>query len=158
VIYLIFQQLSIDALLIAIAYSCTMGTLRMALLALALVTAVVYTILTLIGGIIPVKSLITFELMVWVSTPTLLISCILSGWRYYTFRTPMDSALLGAWLGLLITMAAYWIYDRLELTAKLWANGEGIWFSQNDVLHTGLISWMIYIAAVVADRVSDYAV
>ena len=107
---------------------------------------------------IPVKSLITFELMVWVSTPVFLIIIIINGWRYYMFRTPMDLALLGAWVLLLFTMMAYWLYDNLAITSKLWAKGKGIWFSQNDVLHSGLIFWMIYVAIVVANRVNDYTV
>jgi len=158
VIYLMFQQVSMDALLVAIAYSCTKGTLRMVLLGYALLSAVVYAILTFIGGIIPVKSMITFELMVWVSTPIFLIILILNGWRYYILSTPMDLALMGAWILLLSTMAAYWLYDKLDITPKLWAKGKGIWFSQNDVLHIGLILWMIYIATVVAFRVNDYYV
>ena len=158
VIYLMFQQVSMDALLVAIAYSCTQGTLRMVLLGYALLSAVVYVILTFIGGMIPVKSMITFELMVWVSTPIFLIILALNGWRYYMLSTPMDLALMGAWILLLSTMAAYWLYDKLDITPKLWAKGKGIWFSQNDVLHIGLILWMIYIATVVAFRVNDYYV
>jgi hypothetical protein len=68
----------------------------------------------------------------------------------------MDLALVGAWVWLLLTMVAYWLYDRLDITPKLWAKGRGIWFSQNDVLHIGLILWMIYIATVVANCVNDY--
>ena len=158
VIYLMFQQVSMDALLVAIAYSCTQGTLRMVLLGYALLIAVVYVILAFIGGMIPVKSMITFELMVWVSTPIFLIILVLNGWRYYMLSTPMDLALMGAWILLLSTMAAYWLYDKLDITPKLWAKGKGIWFSQNDVLHIGLILWMIYIATVVAFRVNDYYV
>ncbi len=158
VIYLIFQQVSMDALLVAIAFSCTNGTLQTVLLAYALLSAVGYVILTFIGGIIPVKSLITFELMVWVSTPIYLIIFILNAWRYYWLSTSMDLALMGAWALLLFTMAAYWLYDKLDITPKLWAKGKGIWFSQNDVLHIGLILWLICIAAVVADRVNDYVV
>jgi hypothetical protein len=81
---------------------------------------------------------------------------ILSAWRYYTLGTAMDLALVGAWVLLLLILTAYWLYDKLEMTPKLWAKGKGIWFSQNDVLHIGLILWMIYIATVVAERVQDY--
>jgi hypothetical protein len=158
VTYLMFQQVSMDALLVAIAFSCTTGAVQTVLLGYALLSAVVYVILTFIGGIIPMKTLITFELMVWVSTPIFLIVFILNGWRYYVFSTPMDLALLGAWGWLLLTMTAYWLYDKLGITPKLWANGKGIWFSQNDVLHIGLILWMIYLAAVVARLVHDYLV
>jgi hypothetical protein len=158
VIYLMFQQVSVDALLVATAYSCTDGAYRTMLLGYALVSAVVYVVLTFIGGMIPVKLLITFEWMVGVSAPVFLITVMVNGWRYYMFGTLMDLALMGAWIFLLLAMAAYWLYDRLGVTERLWAKGQGIWFSQNDVLHIGLILWMIYVATVVADRISDSAV
>jgi hypothetical protein len=157
VVYLMFQQVSMDALLVAVAYSCTEGTLQTALLGYALVTAAAYVILVFIGGIIPVKSLITFELMVLVSTPIFLVVVLLNGWRYYTLGTPLDLALTGAWALLLFTMAAYWLYDNLDLTPKLWAKGKGIWFSQNDVLHIGLIAWMLYVAMAVTEHVADHS-
>jgi hypothetical protein len=156
VMYLMLQQVSMDALLVAIACSCTEGILQTVLLGCALLSAGVYVILAFIGGIIPIKSLITFELMVWVSTPLFLIMFLLSAWRYCTLDTAMDLAFVGAWVLLLLTMMAYWLYDKLDITPKLWAKGKGIWFSQNDVLHIGLIIWMIYIATVVAKRVQDY--
>jgi hypothetical protein len=156
VAYLMCQQVSVDALLVGVALSCTEGTVRMVLLGYALLTAVIYVILTFIGGIIAVKILITFEWMVWVSTPVFLAVLTINGWRYYLHGDLMDLALLGAWAWLLLTMMAYWLYDKLGITAKLWAKGRGIWFSQNDVLHIGLILWMVYLAAVVASRVHDY--
>lgn len=70
----------------------------------------------------------------------------------------MDLVLLGTWVLLLTTSAAYYIYDHLGITEKLWGRGTGSWFSQNDVLHIGLILWVIYIAKVVAHRVTDYVV
>ena len=157
VIYLMLQQVSMDAMLVAVAYSCTAGLLQQVLLVYALLNALVYVIVTLIGGIAPIKSLITFTMMVRVSTPILLIFFILNGWRYYALRDPMDLALLGTWILLLLISAAYWLYDELDITKKLWAKGDGIWFSQNDVLHIGLIFWMIYIIMVVANRIKDYA-
>ena len=157
VVYLMFQQVSMDAMLVAVAYSCTESLLTI-LSVYALVSAVVYVIFTLVGGIVPVKSLITFNLMVRVSTPILLLLFILNAWRYHMLRDPMDLALLGTWLLLLLILAAYYLYDNLDITQKLWARGEGIWFSQNDVLHIGLILWVIYLATVVAKRVKDYTV
>jgi hypothetical protein len=157
VIYLIFQQVSMDAMLIAVAYSCTTGALHTMLVAYAVVTAAVYTVLALVGGWVPVKSLITFELMVWVSTPMVLIFLILNGWRYYALGDAMDLVLLGTWILLLLVSVVYCLYDNLDITRKLWAKGQGIWFSQNDVLHIGLIVWMLYIAMLLPDRVRDYS-
>ena len=88
------------------------------------------------------KSLITFNLMVRVSTPILLIFLILNGWRYYLLRDSMDLALLGTWILLFLTMAAYGLYDDLDITQKLWDRGKGVWLSQNDVLHICLIFWV----------------
>jgi hypothetical protein len=155
VIYLMLQQVSVDALLVAVALSCTQGALQVVLLGYALLSAAVYVTLAFIGALTPVRSLITFELMVWISTPVFLLALILNGWRYYTLGTPLDLALVGAWLLLLLIMTAYWLYDRLDLTPKLWADGKGIWFSQNDVLHIGLLLWMVYVATAVANRVGD---
>ncbi len=156
VVYLMFQQVSMNAMLAAIAYSCTRGTFQVVLLGYALVSSVVYVILVFIGGIVPVKSLITFELMVWVSTPAFLFFCFLNAWRYHMFGYSMDLVLLGSWISLFCTMVAYWIYNKQGITKKLWA--KGIWFSENDVLHVLLILWMIYIATFVADRIKDYTI
>jgi hypothetical protein len=67
----------------------------------------------------------------------------------------MDLALLGAWAWLALTLGAYFIYLMLGFAQTLWA--RGIWFSENDVLHIGLIIWMIYLARVVAPQVKDAA-
>jgi hypothetical protein len=156
VVYLMLQQASMNAMLVAIAYSCTTGTLQIVLLWYALVSSLVYVILICIGAIVPVKSLITFEFMVWVSAPVFFFFCFFNGWRYCMFRDAMDLVLLGSWIILLGTMMVYWIYSKQRITKKLWA--KGIWFSENDVLHVFLILWMIYIVTVVADRVKDYTV
>jgi len=130
VVYLMFQQVSLNAMLVAIAYSCTTGTFQIVLLCYALVSSLVYVILVCIGGIVPVKLLITFD--------------------------SMDLVLLGSWIILLGTMMAYWVYSKQGIKKKLWA--KGIWFSENDVLHVFLILWMTYIVTAVADRIEDYTI
>jgi hypothetical protein len=41
----------------------------------------------------------------------------------------------------------------LDVTHTLW--GQGVRLLENDVLHIGLILWMIYFARIVARRVVD---
>jgi hypothetical protein len=65
----------------------------------------------------------------------------------------MDRALLVTWAWLVVTIAAYFFYLISGLTQSLWA--QHVWFSENDVLHIGLIIWMVYIVLVVALRVED---
>jgi len=156
VVYLMFNHVSTNAMLIALSYSCTTGTFQMVLLWYASISSVVYVILVFIGGIVPVKSLITYELLDWVTIPVLLFFCFLNAWRYYMFGYSMDLVLLGAWSIWLCTKMAYWIYKRQGITEQLWA--KGVWFSENDVLHVFMIFWMIYIATVVAGHIKDYAI
>ena len=140
-------------MMLAQAYSCTVGKWRRALSGYAALNAAVYVVIVLIGAFIPVKFLISFELLILFAAPTVLIFFILNGWRYYKLKDDMDLALLGAWTWLALTLGAYFLYLMLDITQTLWA--RGIWFTENDVLHIGLIAWMIYLARVVAHRVKD---
>lgn len=157
VVYLMFQYVSVSILLVAVAYSSTAGSLRVLLLGYAVVSSALYILITMVGALVPIRSLITFNLMVWASMPAYMAVLLLAGWRYLTFKNSMDLALLTTWLLLLLTSGIYYIYDELNITEKLWRKGAGTWFSQNDVLHVGLILWMVYIAAVVAHQVKDHA-
>jgi hypothetical protein len=91
--------------------------------------------------------------MILFTAPTILMFCILNGWRYHKLRRETDLALLGTWIGLGFTTGAYYLCLSLGMTQKLWA--KGIWFSENDVLHIGLIIWITYIALIVGDKIED---
>ena len=153
VLYLILSVASVDAMLLAEAVACTVGKWRRALTIYAVANMAVYVVVVLSGALIPVKFLISFELLVLFAAPAIVIFFILNGVRYARLRDDMDLALLGAWTWLALTLGAYFLYLMLGITQTLWA--RGIWFSENDVLHIGLIVWMIYLARVVARRVKD---
>ncbi|MBN1139119.1 MAG: hypothetical protein JXM73_21240 [Anaerolineae bacterium] len=155
VIYLILSAASVDAMVVAVSYSCTAGKWRKVLQRYALVNAALYMVVVLVGAIVPVKFLVSFELLLLVAAPGILILFALSAWRYRLLRNAMDLALLGTWLWLGLTLGAYFIYLMSGLTHDLWS--RGIWFSENDILHIGLILWMIYIGLVVGKRVADAA-
>jgi hypothetical protein len=140
-------------MMVAVAYSCTMRNWRSVLSSYALVNAALYIVVVLAGALIPIKFLISFELLLLVAAPNILLLFVLSAWRYYKLKDPMDLALLGTWLWLGATLAAYFLYVALDITHELWA--RGIWFSENDVLHIGLTLWMTLIAIVVTRRVVD---
>jgi len=97
--------------------------------------------------------LISFELLLLVTAPNILFLFILNGWRYLKYRNRMDSALLVTWIWLGAIIGIYFIYLVLGITEILWEHR--IWFSENDVLHIGLISWMLYIGMTVAKLVRD---
>ena len=59
----------------------------------------------------------------------------------------------GAWGWLIVIIGAYFLYYLSDMAENLWA--RGMWFTENDVLHIGLIVWMVYITAAVARNVKD---
>ncbi|MCP5097845.1 MAG: hypothetical protein GY943_20040 [Chloroflexi bacterium] len=153
IIYLILSAASIDAMVISGAYSGCRRTQRKVLTYYAILNSVLYTVLVIFGAFSLNKFLISFELLLIVTAPNILILFILNGWRYFKSRGSMDFVLLVTWLWLGVTIGAYFIYLLLDITDGLWE--RGIWFSENDVLHIGLISWMVYIAINVAKRIVD---
>jgi len=155
VLYLILSVASVNAMLLAEAYACAVGKRRRALTIYAVANAAVYAAVVLTGALIPVKFLISFELLILFAAPTILMFFMLNGKRYARLRDDMDLALLGAWTWLALTLGAYFLYLMLGITQTLWATG--FWFSENDVLHISLIIWMIYLARVVAPRLKDAA-
>ena len=65
----------------------------------------------------------------------------------------MDLALLRSWALLAVSNAAYYAYLSLGYTQRLWE--QGIWFSENDVLHILVAVWVAYVSLVLVERVSD---
>lgn len=153
ILYLIASVWSIDAMTMAVAYSSTTGKLRKMLSVYAIVNAVVYSIVVMVGTIIPIKFLISFELLLVVSAPGIITFFIINSWRYFKFKQSLDLTLLGTWIWLGVTIAAYFLYLISGSTAVLWE--KRMWFSENDVLHIGLIIWMLYIGVVLAPKVID---
>ena len=156
VLYLIVSVWSIDAMTIAVAYSSATDRLRKWLTVYAVVNAVLYFVVVMIGVLIPVKFLISFEMLLVVAAPSILAFFVINGWRYARQKQSIDLIYLSTWIWLGVTIAAYFLYFISGNTAALWE--KGIWFSENDVLHIGLIVWIIYIARIFAPRVKDISV
>lgn len=155
IVYLIMQQLSMNAMTVAIAYSCTTGILTKILIWYSLIVSIIYPIVTLIGAFIPIKSLITFELMVQVSLPSFIVFCILNVVRYVQFGYTMDLILIGSWILIYLSWWGYLKYWEAGITDKLWK--KGIWFSENDILHVILVIWGLYVLFLMPEYIRDYA-
>ena len=150
---MLFSAASVDALIVAGAYSSCLGKGRQALIKYACLNLALYVVIVFVGAFWLNAFLISFELLLIFTAPSILLLLILNGWRYYQFRANMDLVLVITWLWLGMVIAAYFLYWALDITQALWA--RGIWFSENDVLHLGLISWMVYIAISVSKRIWD---
>ena len=151
--YLIASVWSIDAMVMAGAWSCAKDKWRKAMIGYALANATAYPVVVLVGTFLPVRFLISFELLLIVSAPGILALFILNLWRFSKSKNKMDLALIGAWIWLGVTIGAYFLYLISGLTQRLWA--QRIWFSENDVLHIGLIPWMVYLGILVVPHLTD---
>ncbi len=151
--YLILSAASINAMVMAQAYACANGRLRRRLIGYGLINMGVYTTAVLLGALIPVKFLISFEFLLLATAPSIVGFIILNGWRYQQFHQRMDAVLLGTWLLLGVVIGLYFLYYALDITPWLW--GRGIWFSDNDILHLGLIGWMLYIFRILLPEIED---
>jgi hypothetical protein len=107
--YLIFSVASVTAMLMAQAYSCATGKLRRVLTLCAFSITVFYMIIVLIGALIPIQFMESFELLLIITAPIIVFFIILNGWRYYKLKRRMDLALLGTWAWLVFTIGAYFL-------------------------------------------------
>jgi hypothetical protein len=153
VIYLLFSVASVDAMMLAEAYIFAPGKWRKGLIGYALANLALYAV-TLIAGVLSLnKFLISFELLLVVTAPSIVVLLVLSIWRYAKFKDPMDLGLRITWIWLGLGIGAYFTALQLGITEAFWE--RGFWFSENDVLHIGLISWMLHIAFRLASRLHD---
>jgi len=151
--YLLLSAASVGAMVLGVAHACAAGRLRRALSAGAAAGGALYLVAVLTGALVPVRFLVSFELLVLFAAPAFAALLAVNTKRWRHGRNPLDLALLRAWLGLAAAFGAYSLYRALGAGAALWA--KGLWFSENDVLHVGLIVWMVHLAAAVAPRLRD---
>ncbi len=154
--YSVTQAISVSAMLSSVAIACTVGSLRKTIIGYCILNAVVYIVFTIVGITQPNKTLLSFEVLMLFAVPGLLFVIIISGISYIRSRAPLDSSLFMAAILQVVVQAAYFGYYGAGITQKLYRNGEGFYFSENDVLHVGMILWLAYIVLVVGKHLQDY--
>lgn len=153
ILYMVFSVASVNSMVAALAYSSADGKLRKKMIVYAIINLGVYLLVSIIGVSVPVKFLISFELMLVFLAPSILFLFILNLVRSRKQKSSLDLVLMGIWLWLGFTVGAYYAYYLLGYTEILWE--QGVWFSDNDVLHIGLIIWMLSIAIGLGKKVLD---
>jgi hypothetical protein len=142
-------------MLISVAYACTTDRLRRGLVIFAGLNAVAYAIVTVIGVLTPSAVLLSFAVLMLFAVPGILIVIVVAGRRYRSTRDPMDRSLVVAAVLQVLVQIAYFAYYAAGITAVLWDDGAGFYFSENDVLHIGMILWLWYVVAVVGRYLRD---
>jgi hypothetical protein len=87
--------------------------------------------------------------------PGILIVIVVSARRYLRNHDALDASLVVGTLLLVGVQAAYFAYQSTGLTKTLWDDGRGFYFSENDVLHVGMMVWLAYLVFVVGKHLRD---
>jgi hypothetical protein len=153
--YSVTQALSVSAMLIAASYACTAAGLRRGLIAYAALNVVVYGAISIAGVMLPSAPLLSYLVLMLFALPGILIVALISTRRYLRNHGALDRSLMISILLLIVVQAAYYAYESAGLTATLWDGGRGIYFSENDVLHVGMMLWLAYMVFVVGKRLRD---
>ena len=146
IFYLVFSVGSVNAMLKAQTHLGERDKWSKIMARYAPVNFITYVIIVVIGAMIPIQFMISFELMLIFLAPTILLLLIFNIRRYATFKKLINRSLVIIWVSLIFIIGLYFLYFMLDITSILWE--QGIWFSENDILHIGLILWMIYIGLV----------
>jgi type IV secretory pathway VirB3-like protein len=153
VMYLLFSAASVNAMMAGVAYSSCSFRLQRIVLWYATLNTAVYLGLCMAGAFMPNIFLVSFELMVGMTTPGYLIFFVVNAREFKRSRNILEQRLMVTWLALGLVMGIYFAYLGSGSTETLWKNGW--WFSANDVLHAEVILWMLWIHKKVAPLLKD---
>jgi len=146
IFYLILSVGSVNAMLMAQTHLGERNKWSKIMVRYAPMNFIAYVIIVVIGTMIPIQFMISFELMLIFLAPTILFLLIINLLKYFSLKERIHRALVIIWISLILIIGFYFLYYMLDITNILWE--QGIWFSENDILHIGLILWMIYIGLV----------
>lgn len=153
IIYLLLTVLSISCMIFAQSFSSINKRSRLALQIYALSNMAVYQILLILGVFLQIRFFLTFELMIGLEFSAIILLFGISLYRNHKSHKLIDQHFIKIWIGLGVVMLAYYGYYYSGIPELLWQ--KGIWFNANDVLHIGLIGWMIMIHHAFNQRIID---
>jgi hypothetical protein len=149
--YSITQAWSVSAMLIAVAYACALGRARRGVSVYAVLNAAAYCVVALVGVLTASTVLLSFEVLMLFALPGIILVIVLSARSH----EPASRSIMWAAILLLAVNAAYFAYYAAGVTESLWDEGRGFYFSANDVLHVGMIGWLVFVAVTLGPRLRD---
>jgi len=156
-VYMLLTAYSINFLVTATAYASLAEKGRKWLIVFAVVDGIAYSIFMLIGALIPNRFMVSYEgFMVFVGGNFVLMF-ILSIRHYLSHRDCLNLCLTWLWVGFLVVNLGYFAALFSGYAAPLFVR-TGIWFNENDVLHSLLILWAGQIFFSLWKRLADQPV
>lgn len=151
--YLMLFVISMNMIAVAVAFSSAKGKFRTGIISYAVLNTVVYLVTVLMGAFKPDQFMASFECMVLFAGPVFIILLAANIIRFFKTHKPLDLLLVGAWILMLLIVVAYFAFYMSGYADVLWQ--KGVWFNANDVLHIGLIIWVLYFYFAVANKIED---
>lgn len=124
------------------------ATLVKRILKVALVT---YTIVLVMGSYLNIRFLVSYELFTIFWMPFFGLFFIQNVINYRKTHALIDYLFIVLWLLFLGVNVAYYVYYLFGLTSSFY-EWSGLWLSDNDILHVGLILWFLYFQVKIKDQ------
>lgn len=139
-VYMLLTAYSINFLVAATGYTSAGETGRIRLIRFAIIDSLAYSIFLLVGAIIPIRFLVSYEGFMAFIGGNFVLMFILNIRHYKIHRDRLNLYLIWLWIGFLIVNIGYFIALFTGFATPLY-DKYGIWFNENDTLHVLLILW-----------------
>lgn len=153
-IYMLLTAYSINFLVAATGFTSLGKVGRKWIIRFAVLDSIFYSIFLLIGAIIPIKFLISYEGFMSFIGVNFVIMFLLNIRHYIKFKDSLNRGLIIIWVGFLIVNLGYFAFLFGQFGLKLYES-SGIWFNENDALHVLLIVWAIMILWILRKKLMD---
>lgn len=153
--YSVAQATSVSAMVVAVAYACTRLRARRWLVLYAVANVVAYLAVTAVGVMLPSAALLSFEVLMLFAVPGIVIVIVVGARCARQADRPLGRRLVVAAVLLVAVQVAYFAWYASGLTAALWDDGAGFYFSANEVLHVGMLGCLVYVVVALRSRLRD---
>jgi hypothetical protein len=153
-VYMLLTAYCINFLVAATGYTSLGSTGRKRLILFSIIDSLAYSAYLLIGAVIPIKFLISYEGFMAFIGNNFIIMFFLNIRHYLRFKDPLNRNLIVLWIGFLVVNIGYFVFLLWGFGAKLY-HGFGMWFTENDVLHILLILWTFLIFFLLRRKAAD---
>jgi uncharacterized membrane protein YwzB len=153
--YMALFVLSMGIIAAAVAFSSLSHRARKFFLIYLILITGAYEIVLFSGALLPNQLMVSFEFMLLFVVPTFLALFAVNITGYVRRKETLEVRLLLAWVLMALVTAAYFGFLLSGIAKQLW--DSGIWFNANDVLHIGLIGWVLYLVFQCEHLIADKA-